>query len=108
MQEADGLRYSTMSESLSKPPEEGDKLSLGYRVVGNVNQAEIAYWVKEVPVFVHEFDDDHALHDDPQLMVDQEYLDEADEADAAHCRAYIEGLPPDPDHERIEFLVPRD
>lgn len=86
-------------------PEPGDQFTLEYRVVGHANSAALYYWTKELPVFVPP---EEAFGDDvPRLMVEQSYIEEADESDAEHCRAFIDGIPADPDHELISSLTPR-
>lgn len=87
-------------------PEEGEPFKIDWRVHGNVNAAEIAYYHQRVEVFMISHHDE----DVTRIYATQEWLDENEGGkgteNAEYARAYVEGTvvnPDDPfDHIRID------
>lgn len=78
----------------------GEVFTINWRVHGHVNSAAIYYFHKEIDVFLHRFDDGELA-----LLVDQDWLDEADEHDREYARAHVDGVPvpDDPfEHQRVD------
>lgn len=88
--------------------EEGEVFTINWRVIGNENPAEIAYYHQKVDVFLHQWEDTGEWC----LLASQEWLNDHEDgegsAHAEYARAYVEGVSVDPDdvyaHPRVDSV----
>ena len=81
---------------------DGDTLTVGCRMFMFSNPALNAYYVIDVPMFVHTFEDTG----ETVLLAEADWMETAD--DAGKIETFIDGVPADVDHPRIEYIRQRD
>jgi hypothetical protein len=87
----------------------GEPFCIQWRVIGHRNSAQVAYWLEEFEVFIHQHDDEECW----RLYATQEWIDEHPWEETHICeeyaRSYVDGTIVDPDnltdHERIERIT---
>lgn len=82
--------------------DDGTSVEVEWRVMMFGNRVQQPYYLIEIPMFVHTFEDGERV-----LLVDEEYFGEDDRVDYErpdYARAYADGVPLDPEHPHIESI----